>query len=334
MRTSIRCAVLALFGLAPALPAVASVPPDRIFPANFEAPPDCLPAGSAGCPGFVVATNLEVAAAEALSLCYYFRTGTAGTIGIGRFSSHFGPAVHNIVVYTTVDSTTKLPADRQPPGTLASTNCGSGNFNNTTARRIYSAHHPAEQLRMPDDDGAAQPLALELPANAAGFIEIYVVNNADQALDTSVELTANGRADAQPYTTTATYVAYNLSISIPAMSTKTETEACPVPDPASFWWFSTETHRRATSATLRKGAATILTTSDWESPAIATYTAPSFYQFGAGEKLTYECAYTNDGPAPVSTGDSYEFDEVCIGVGYYFPADEGYCFNSSGPFSQ
>ena len=331
MRNSTRWPVASLFGLALAAPAHGVTLPDRIFPANFEAAPDCLPVGSAGCSGFVIAPDIAIGASQAISLCYYFRTGSAGAIAVGRFSSRFGPAVHHIVVYTTIDSTTQLPADRQPPGTLTSTNCGFSTSNNIADRRIYSAHRPIEQLRMPDDDGAGQPLAIELPANAAGYIDMYVFNASDQPVDTFVELTANGRAEAQPYTKTATYMAYNTQIAIPPLGTATATAACNVPDPAKFWWLSTETHRRATSATLRNGASTILVTSNWEAPTIATFAGPSFYSFASGEKLTYECSYNNDRPATTSTGDNYETDEVCIGVGYYFPAAKAYCFNSVGP---
>jgi len=331
MRTSMRHPAVALFGLALAAPALCVTLPDRIFPANFEAAPDCLPAGSTGCPGFVIATYVPIDPGQAISLCYYFRTGSAGAIGVGRFSSRLGPAVHNIAVYTTADSTTQLPADRQPPGTLTSTGCGFGTGDNIADRRIYSAHQAAEQLRMPDDDGAGRPLAIELPANAAGYIEMYLLNASEQSVMTYVELTANGRAEAQPYTKTATYLAYNTQISIPPLGSATATQSCGVPDPAKFWWFSTETHRRAATATLRNGAATILVTSNWEAPAIATFAGPSFYSFASGEKLTYECSYNNDRPFTTTTGNNYETDEVCIGVGYYFPAGKAYCFNSVGP---
>jgi len=297
MGASMRWSSVAPLMLASAAPAFAVPSPDRIFPANFEAAPDCVPAGSAGCPGFVIGTNIPIAAAQSTSLCYYFRSGSSGAIGIGRFSSRLGPAVHNIAVYTTNDSTTQLPADRQPPGTLASTGCGFSTSNNIVDRRIYSAHHAIEQLRMPDDDGAGQPLAIELPANAAGYIDMYLINATDQPIDTYIELTANGRADAQPYTKTATYMAYNTQIAIPPLGTATATAACNVPDPAKFWWFSTETHRRATAATLRNGASTILVTANWEAPAIAMFAGPSFYSFASGEKLTYECSYANDRPA-------------------------------------
>jgi hypothetical protein len=322
-------ALCVLLASAAAASVHAEVLPDPIFLSNFEAPPDCVPIGSAGCPGFSVAVNFQVAAAAALSQCYYFRTGSGSTIGVGRFASRFGPAIQNIVVYTTVDSTTKLPADRQPPGTLSSTGCTFSNYNNTIALRIYSAHETVEQLRMPDDDGAGQPLALELPANAAGFIEIYASNASDTALDTSVQLTANGRAAAQAYTKTATYVAYNGSLSIPPFGSTTATFACAVPDPAKFWWFSTQTHRRAMSATLRNGATTLLTTSNWEAPAIAIYGDPPFYQFGPGAQLTYECSFTNDLAHTVTAGDSYEDDENCVGVGYYFPGDGAFCYNNT-----
>jgi len=312
-------------------PVHASVP-DSIFPSNFEAPPDCVPAGSSACPGFSIATNFEVAGGQAISLCYYFRTATAASIGIGRFSSRLGPAIHNVVVYATVDSTTKLPVDLQPPGTLTSTNCGFGASPGTAiTRRIYSAHETVEQLRMPDDDGAGLPLALELPANAAGFIEIYALNASEDPVGTGVQLTANGRASEQAYTKTATYVTYAGSLSIPPFGSTTVTNACAVPDPAKFWWFSTHTHLRATSATLRNGATTLLITSNWEAPTIASYAAPSFYQFGAGQKLTYECSFTNNLGSTVMAGDSYLFDENCVAIGYYFPGDGAFCYDSVGP---
>jgi len=309
----------------------ATVLPDLIFPSNFEAAPDCVPVGSAGCPGFSIATSFQVVAGEEVSQCYYFRTNV-GALGIGRFSSRLGAAIPNIVVYATFDKDTKLPADAQPPGTLTSTNCGFGaGPNNTMARRIYSANHAVEQLRMPDDDGTGQPLAVELPANAAGFIEIHAINESDMPVDTTVQLTANGRANAEAYTKTGVYLTYNGQLSIPPLGTATATKTCAVPAGVKFWWFSTHTHQQATLAVLRNGPTTFLTTSDWEAPTIATYAAPSFYQFGAGEKLTYECSYTNDQNRTITAGDSYQTDENCVSISYYFPGDGAFCFNDIGP---
>ena len=302
---------------------------DSIFPSNFEAAPDCSSIALGDCPGFSITAYFQVGAGQALSQCYYFRTATNATMGIGRFSSRLGPAIANIVVYTTVDTISKLPADRAPPGSLSSVNCTSSNYNNTIARRIYSAHETVEQLRMPDDDGAGQPLALELPANAAGFIEIYALNASDTAIDTTVQLFGNGRASAQAYTKTGLYLTYNGMLSIPPFSSTTATLACPVPPAVKFWWFSTQTHRRGTSATLRNGATTLLTTSNWEAPTITTYSAPPYYAFSPGQTLTYECSFVNDLAQTVHAGDSYETDENCIGLGYYFPGDGALCYNTT-----
>jgi hypothetical protein len=125
---------------------------------------------------------------------------------------------------------------------------------------------------------------------------------------------------------------YNASISIPALSSATATKTCDVPAAVRFWWFSTHTHRRATGAVLRNGMATIVATTDWEAPAIAEFASSPFYLFGGGEKLTYECSYLNDGNSPVASGDDYDTDENCVGVGYFFPADHALvCFNDIGP---
>jgi hypothetical protein len=151
---------------------------DEVFQANFESPPDCLPVGATGCPGFTIQTPaIQIAGGQAIAYCYYFRTPNTGTIGIGRFSSRFDAVAAHVIVYATFDNSSTLPADRQTPGTVSSSGCGfAATANNTFARRIYSAHEPVEDLRMPSDDGAGKPVAIELPANSAGFIEMYFVN--------------------------------------------------------------------------------------------------------------------------------------------------------------
>lgn len=306
---------------------------DALYASNFEAPPDCSSFGAPGCPGFTFEIPLALAAGEQTAYCYYFRTPNTGTLGIGRFSSRFEPFTAHIIVYTTVDQTTGVSADRQAPGTLSATDCGfAAGGNNTVAHRIYSAHESREQLRMPDDDGAGSPLAVELPANAAGFIEIYVVNPSLNPVVTKVWLGANGLATGAGYTKTASYMTYNATIAIPPGSSNVYTTpyACDVPTAVKFWWFSTHTHRYAISATLSNGATTLLTSSNWEAPVIQTYAAPAFYVFTPGQKLTYQCAYDNNTGRTITAGDDYVNDENCVGVGYFFPADAPrICYNAT-----
>jgi len=57
--------------------------------------------------------------------------------------------------------------------------------------------------------------------------------------------------------------------------------------------------------------------------------APAFYAFTSG-KLTYQCEYLNPNTYEIKTGDSAATDEMCMAVGYYFPAPTGqghFCLN-------
>ena len=61
-------------------------------------------------------------------------------------------------------------------------------------------------------------------------------------------------------------------------------------------------------------------------------TPPEFYSF-SGNQLTYECTYDNTGSnknVTIKTGDSAEFDEMCMASGYFFPAPKAvFCYNDN-----
>jgi len=75
----------------------------------------------------------------------------------------------------------------------------------------------------------------------------------------------------------------------------------------------------------------VVVSSDWSHPAIATFATPNFVTFASG--LTYHCDYVNSSNFSLHSGDSEATDEVCMGIGYFFPADTGpkLCFNNTGP---
>lgn len=74
-------------------------------------------------------------------------------------------------------------------------------------------------------------------------------------------------------------------------------------------------------------------TTDWQNPAIAQFGPPTFYQFGAAERLTYECTYNNTLGQTIRTGDSWATDENCVGLAYFFPATTPLlCIDNFGPF--
>ena len=298
-----------------------------VFANNLEAAPDCSSVGLTGCPGFAIETPaLQIPAGEAVDACYYFRTPNSGASAIGRFSSILDPSVAHFIVWATTDNG-GLPADAKAPGTFT-TNCGLGSGAGTlNFRWVYAAHTPVEQLRMPDDDGAGQVVAFELPANSAGFIEIYYVNPGDSAVTVPpVRLAVNER-NAGPYTKTASFLELYYLINIPPGGSEHQvSSACTMPAASKFWWFSTQTHSHGVGTQLSKtGSVTtpIVTSSGWELPEIATFAAPGFVEFGApNDKLLYQCTYSNDTGGTITFGDDYRNDEVCMGVGYFFPATQ------------
>ncbi len=309
---------------------------EAVFSNGFEQPPDCVATPTApGCPTFIVQVpTATIAPGEEVSYCYYFRTPNAATIGVKKLESAFGSAATAMFVYATYATNGGAPADRQPPGTFSTVDCGfESPQNTTTARRIYQTQRPANTLQMPTSDGAGLPVALELLAAQPLFIELHFLNATDMPVTGSATLSAFALASGVPYTRTATYMTYNSQINVPAGGTQTVSASCAVPAATRFWSFSTQTHGFATNATLRKGAQTLVVTTDWRNPSVTQFGPPTFFQFAAGERLTYECSYQNPFAFTLTAGASWATDENCIGLTYFFPATGPLiCINNAGPF--
>jgi hypothetical protein len=135
-----------------------------------------------------------------------------------------------------------------------------------------------------------------------------------------MRLAANGWGDGVAYTKGATFTAMAMSLDVAPDSSGSVTRQCPMSDAAKFWRFSTHTHSRATNATVSNGANVIVSTSDWRTPAVATFYAPDFYQFGPSDQLSYSCSYANNQNLPLVYGTDYATQEHCDAIGYFFPA--------------
>jgi len=320
----VRVAALVLAGLAATVRPAQAVS-EFVFASNFEAAPDCSSIGLPGCPGFAIETpSLQIGAGEMTDACFAFRAPNH-VAAIGRFASVASALVAHFIVWQTTDMS-GLPADGLAPGTFDTT-CGlAQGVNGRSVGWVYAAHEAVEQLRMPDDDGAGKPLAFELPASAAGFLEIIYVNpGGDTVTVPPVRFVANERA-AGPYTSTASYLGLRVTISIPpAASGLNVIGGCSVPTAPKYWWFSTQTHSHATATALdRVGAVTsaILTSSDWEKPAIAAFPASPFYAFSSGDALRFTCTYNNNSGTTITYGDDYWSDEACMAIAYLFPSNQ------------
>jgi len=316
---------LAVLGLVLLTSRLAQATSEFVFAANFETAPDCSSVGLSGCPGFAIETPAaQIDAGTNIGYCYAFRTPNQ-IAAIGRFSSVMSPLVRQVIYWQTTDAG-GLPADGLAPGTFKP-DCGlSTGANGRTFSWVYAAHAPVDQLRMPDDDGIAQPVAFELPANAAGFLEILYSNPSLNAVSVPpVRLVANERP-AGPYTSTSTYLGVKVAISIPSDGAEhTVAGGCTVPTSPRWWWFSSQTHSFGVFTELDRlsGVTTpIVTSSGWTQPAIATFPTSPFFAFGSGDLLKFTCTYVNNSGHVVTFGEDYQNDEMCMAIAYLFPATQ------------
>jgi hypothetical protein len=300
--------------------AVAYAGEDEIFRSGFDPPPAIL----------VQTPQIVVAAGDEQTYCYYFRAPAGGPLGVHRWHSGMAAGMHHLLLFATYDSSGN-PIERQPPGTLTQSPCGIGDGGGIAAW-LYAAHSPDQQLVFPADDGGGLPLAVEIGPNQPMFVQMHLLNPGTTALTTSAVVEGEAVAAATSYTKTATYLATNVSFSIPPAATGYSVErTCAVPVGARFWWFSTRTHHFAVQSKIRDGGSDLVVSNDWEHPAQYTPPGPAYFQFPPSG-LTYQCTYDNPGPVTITSGESETMNEACIGIGYFFPATRAmFCINDVGP---
>jgi hypothetical protein len=200
---------------------------------------------------------------------------------------------------------------------------------------MYSAQDAEHDLKLPGNDGAGKPLAMEIQPNQAGFVQMHYVNHGDVPFKAHVTVRGYALAEGVGYTKTAAYVTYNGNIAIPpgttAQSPDVESMTCNVSPSQKFWIMSSHTHKRAIRVDVKDGPAvggtSIYESTDWEHPVDKRWDG-TYYQFATG-KLTYECSYVNSSTRTVRTGVSAQSDEMCMASGYYFPATKPiFCYNN------
>ena len=324
--------------LVAAVGAHAGSPIDELYADGFEDLPDCEALrGTPACPGFALTTAPIPANApdQTRAACYFFRAPNMTAVAVRELESSLGAGVARIVLYATLDGA-GAPVERFAPGTIVQDDCETTGTAGINLRRIYQAHDPVESMAMPPDDGNGDPVAITLvPEQPLALTVHRVLPDADPAT-TQVDLIARGLPRGRKYSPTATYVALNFSISIPPQAMgHVVSQSCPVPPGVAFWWFSTHMHNHGILARVqRTGSATttIVESTDWESPQIATFAPPPFFVFQPGDLLRYECTYVNATNQTITFGTREDTSEQCVAVTYFFPATRPLvCANSTGP---
>jgi len=265
---------------------------------------------------------------QEVTYCYYFHTPNTGTLGIKKWTSDMTPGSHHMIYFF---GNASQPAD----GTLdPSGNCGGGGLQ--APIWIYAAQTPTADMPMPTDDGAGKPLGMNVPANQPGYFQMHYLNASDTPLMVHVKLDAYAYDAGTAYTQTAAYITYNNSINIgPHATGVVETQTCNTPAGSKFWLVSTHAHKQAVKTEILDGSTSVFSSTDWEHPGVKAWGATPYFSFASG-KMTYSCTYDNTGTNAnntITSGQSAQTNEMCMGTGYFFPATKPmFCLDSQGPF--
>lgn len=279
----------------------------------------------------ITSPSMEVAPGEDSTYCYYFRTSNTDELSIQRWTSHMGAGIHDIVLYLT-------PTPQKPPGTMNPTGCVIAKSGGGLAWS-YAAQTTDAEVQLPGDDGEGNPIGQIVKAGQPGFLQIHVHNTTTATLHPDLALNAFAYpADAQ-VTPAAPFIALNLEINVRPGSTTSPTMGmvngtCAIPPdptgkPVRFFGVTTYTHKQGVSASVTDGAKTVVESTDWEHPRTAGW--PPFATFASGS-LSYQCTYSNPNAYTIVTGDDVTMQEMCMAVGYFFPAPGGtghFCVDSS-----
>lgn len=257
----------------------------------------------------ITSTPLELTPGEEVTYCYYDTVPVDRDVGIKRWSSTMTPGSHHLIVFALGESS-------HPDGELT-TDCDLGGQASGFGVWTYSAGLPEYASEMPEGVG------IQLKAGQKVAIQMHYFNASTEPLTANVEVTGEYYADGVAYTPASAFITFAGDIDVPAGvgSEGAVTHTCDVPAGSKFFTMSTHAHRRATYTRVRDlgDDEMVFESDDWEHPGVMEWKTEPFFEFDG--KLEYHCAYVNDREQPTTTGDSAPDDEMCMAVGYFFPAD-------------
>lgn len=269
---------------------------------NPDAAETTAPDAAAGDNLTVVTPDVVIQPGQEITYCYYFDMPNTDEVAVHKWASTMTPGSHHLILYFTDSSVAA--------GTLVE-NCNTGISDEWT----YSSQTPVNSAEMPDG------VAMKVAGSQRAFMQMHYLNASDEPLTAHSVLTAEVVAAGTAYVPAAAYITYSQGFSIAANSPGSVSHTCTVPAGAQFFSLSTHSHQWSTDVTVMDGANMVLATDNWEHPEVKTWDQP-YYTFASG-KLSYECNYFNGSNVPVNEGSSAQTNEMCMAVGYFFPAPTG-----------
>jgi hypothetical protein len=283
--------------------------------------PDSAVSGDAGgiTSGFFLKTpDITVKPGEERTYCWYTTMKLDRDLGVKHWASHMSEGSHHMIVYFTDQA-------EKPDGTIDEACGGLGGGVNIPVW-TYSAQNVDAEMKIPDGVG------MMVPKNQALYIQMHYLNTTDADLKVHVELTAQAYEAGVEYIPAAAYVTYNTQINLKdGDENKTFGGTCPVPAGAKFFTLSTHAHKQATHTQVEDAVAPaakmVFQSDNWEHPGTTDWLNNN-YTFESN-KLKYSCTYTNHSGHDITEGQSAQTDEMCMAVGYFYPATKHkFCVNS------
>lgn len=273
--------------------------------ADIDAAPDVPDAGSDALLR-VVTPDVEIQPAEEITYCYYFDMPNTDEVGVKRWASTMTPGSHHLILF--------MAGPNAPAAGTMIPDCDGFALGDEWT---YSAQTPTNSADMPA--GVGMPVA----AGQRAFLQMHYLNASDDVINAHVEVEAETYPAGTEYTRAAAYITYSQGFTVPASPDPYAVSAeCSVPATAKFFGMSTHSHQYSIQTDVFDGDTNVVTSTNWEHPTVASWMDAPHYTFSTG-RLRYECQYLNTSGAPVDEGSSAEFNEMCMAVGYFFPANNG-----------
>jgi hypothetical protein len=260
----------------------------------------------------LVSPDIEIASGEEVTYCWYTTIDIDQAVGVKKWSSTMTPGSHHLIVYFT-------GSEEQPDDTITQ-DCG-GFGAGLPPVWTYSAQTPEAENPMPAGVG------MTVNAQQKLFVQMHYLNVTPNPISAHVVINAETYAEGEQYEPASPYITFNTEINLGPMEAGSVEGTCDVPAGKKFFTLSTHAHRRATRTYVMDGDTMLFDSDNWEHPGATDWRQAPYYEFNGA--LTYHCDYQNDLDQPVTTGDSADTDEMCMAVGYMFPATSPtYCLNS------
>lgn len=242
--------------------------------------------------------------------CYFTSLPVDDTVAVTKFESTLAPGSHHMILFIS-------DAPLHPDGTFGDCDAEFGGMSVLTnlPLPLYLTQDAQSSVEMPP--GVAMPLKRRQPM----MFQMHYLNATSQPLTASVKMRATWTTG--DFERAGPFASYSTQIAVPPHGTQTVSGHCAVPDSSQFFRMTTHAHKHMTDAQVarwnQQPGDMILENTDWEHPKTEAYDAP-YLTLAPGEEIYYQCTYRNDGDTVIHDGQSAATNEMCMAIGYYFPA--------------